>query len=65
MEINKLNAVSHTGGEAAVGADSSRPSPIYRPVGSHPDYFVKPLIGPSAPIDYLLNSIIDPTGLPN
>ncbi len=31
MEINKLTRISHTGGAAAVGADSSRPPPIYRP----------------------------------
>ncbi len=31
MKINKLTRISHTGGEAAVGADSSRPPPIYRP----------------------------------
>src|SRR5258707_14234678 len=42
MDCNKLTRLSHTGGEA-VGADSSRPSPIYRLRGSGewPDYFVK------------------------
>jgi hypothetical protein len=40
MEFNKLTWISPTGGAAAVGADLSRPPPIYRPAGL-PEYFVK------------------------
>ena len=50
MDCNKLTSVSHMGGEAAVGADSSRPSPqrseakrvsIPSAPAEWPDYFVK------------------------
>src|SRR2546421_982426 len=40
MNFNKLKGISHPGGEAPVGADLSRPSPIYRPANPYPDYFV-------------------------
>ncbi len=34
MNFNKLMGISHTDDEAAVGADLSRPPPIYRPRGN-------------------------------
>jgi hypothetical protein len=40
MNFNKSMGISHPGDEAPVGADLSRPPPIYRPSNPYPDYFV-------------------------
>ncbi len=68
MNVNKLSEVSPTGGEAAVGADSSRPPPIYRPPRDYQIHLLNPIIAPtadlSAPRDgwsILLNPIIGAT----
>src|SRR5947208_16580635 len=48
MNFNKLMGISHTDDEAAVGADLSRPPPIYRPRGNPqhiPVHFLKLIIG--------------------
>ena len=41
MDFHKLTGRSQTGGEAAVGADLSRPSPIYRPPHDHQMHWLK------------------------
>ncbi len=53
MNFNKLMGISHTDDEAAVGADLSRPPPIYRPRGNPqhiPVHFLKLIIGPFSSI---------------